>query len=238
MKRKMIIYALSIMSVAILLMSGCKKDNTITPTPTPTPIPATITDINGNVYHTLTIGTQVWLKENLKVTKYRNGDPIPNITDFTNWGNLTTGAYCSYNNSSSMANTYGLMYNWYAVIDSRKIAPAGWHVPTYDDVHKLSLYLGNVNNNPGGKLKETGFVHWENPNTGATNSTGFTALPGGRCDLTSFSFFGKEGNWWTSSQDVYSSDEGSMFTMSYFGDYFALLSFDKKYGISVRCIKD
>lgn len=238
MKRKLSIYSFILMSF-VLLNWGCSKsdDNT---TPAKTPTPATITDIDGNVYHTVTIGSQVWLKENLKVSRYRNGDSIPNITNSTIWNNLSTGACCSYDNSTTMLNTYGYLYNWFAVIDSRKICPLGWHVPTLAEVNTLDEYLGSSNNNNGGKLKETGLTHWAIPNGGATNSTGFTALPGGRRFLVANGFFGlgNEGNWWTSSQDVFSSDEASYFTIDYFQGYLAQLGFNKKYGISVRCIKD
>jgi uncharacterized protein (TIGR02145 family) len=138
----------------------------------------TVTDIDGNIYHTVTIGTQVWMVENLKTTKYRNGDPIPNVTGNA-WAALTTGAYCWYNNDAATYKaTYGALYNWYAVADSRNIAPTGWHVPTDAEWTTLTTFLGGESV-AGGKLKETGTNHWTSPNTGATNETGFTALPGG-----------------------------------------------------------
>jgi uncharacterized protein (TIGR02145 family) len=113
----------------------------------------------------------VWLKENLRVTHYRNGDPILKVTYSPNWNTLTTGAYCNYANNSGIIVSYGRLYNWYAVHDTRNIAPSGWHVATDDEWKALSNYLSV---NDGGKLKEAGYAHWFSPNTGATNSSGFT----------------------------------------------------------------
>jgi uncharacterized protein (TIGR02145 family) len=138
----------------------------------------TVTDIDGNIYSTVTIGTQVWMKENLKVTHYRDGDTIPNITDSTSWTNLNSGAYCSYNNDTSFISTYGLLYNWYAVIDSNNIAPQGWHIPTLIEWQTLVMELGGISI-AGGKMKEADTLHWLSPNAGATNESEFTALPTG-----------------------------------------------------------
>lgn len=140
--------------------------------------PPTVTDYDGNVYQTVLIGDQCWMMENLKVTHYRNGDPIPHVTDGVTWGNLTSGAYCNYNNDEGNVATYGRLYNWYAVDDSRNIAPAGWHVPSDAEWQTLVDYLGG-DAVAGGKMKEAGTTHWASPNTGATNESGFTALPGG-----------------------------------------------------------
>jgi len=134
-----------------------------------------VSDTDGNTYQTVKIGAQLWMAENLKVTQYRSGETIPNVTDTTAWGGLTTGAYCFYNNDANNANTYGSLYNWYAFVDSRNIAPEGWHVPDKSEWQTLVDYLGNA----GGKMKETGTEHWNAPNSGATNESGFTALPGG-----------------------------------------------------------
>jgi len=149
----------------------------------------TLTDIDGNVYKTVKIGNQWWMAENLKVTHYRNGDAIPNVTSNLVWERLTTGAYCYYNNYSNFAADYGALYNWYAVTDSRSIAPEGWHVPTDEEWKQLEMFLGMSQNeadatgsrgtNEGGKLKESWYDHWDGPNTGATNESGFTARPGG-----------------------------------------------------------
>ena len=138
----------------------------------------TVTDIDGNVYNTVTIGTQVWMKENLKVTHYNNGDEIPNIEDNAAWTGLSNGAYCNYQNDNDFVDTYGRLYNWFAVDDGREICPTGWHIATDAEWTILSDYLGG-RHIAGGKLKEAGTTHWASPNTGATNSSGFTGLPSG-----------------------------------------------------------
>ena len=139
----------------------------------------TLKDYDGNYYHAVKIGNQTFTVENLKVTHYRNGDPIQNITGNMDWHNATTGAYCYYNNDTALGRVYGALYNWYALKDPRGLVPQGWHVPTYDEWETLDRYLEPHSLHVGGKLKETGTKHWKAPNTGATNSTGFTALPGG-----------------------------------------------------------
>jgi uncharacterized protein (TIGR02145 family) len=160
-----------------------------------------INDIDGNSYHTVTIGTQVWMVENLKTTRYSNGEPIPNITDANQWSNLTSGAFSNYNNDESIALEYGRLYNYYTVIDNRNLCPTGWHVPANDDWITLTTYLGGESV-AGGKLKETGTNHWKSPNTGATNETGFTALPGGhRSNSGNFNDIGDDGYWWSSTGD-------------------------------------
>jgi len=196
----------------------------------------TVTDIDGNVYNTITIGTQVWMAENLKTTKYRDGTTIPNVTDNTAWSNLTTGAYCDNSNLSSNSDTYGKLYNWYAVADVHNICPTGWHMPTDAEWSVLTTYLGGESV-AGGKLKETGTTHWESPNTGATNETGFTALPGGyRYDNGSFYNVGNYGLWWSSTESNISN--------AWFRDAYYLynnvnrLNISKKDGFSVRCVKD
>ncbi len=198
----------------------------------------TVTDIDGNVYHTVTIGTQVWMVENLKTTKYRNGDVIKNITDNTawygSWYGSNAGAWCYYDNNSYNGTIYGKLYNWYAVDDSRKIAPSGWHVPTDAEWTTLTTYLGGVSI-AGGKLKETGLTHWAGPNTGATNETGFTALPGGHRE----GYMHSIGYWWsaTSVDNEYSQYAWSR-NMDYdYSDVFRGKVF-KTYGYSVRCVKD
>ena len=196
-----------------------------------------VTDADGNVYHPVTIGTQVWLVENLKTTHYRNGDPISNVTDDTEWSNLTTGAYCSYNNQDSLAAIYGQLYNWYAVTDSRKLTPSGWHVPTDAEWTTLENYLGGINI-AGGKLKESGTTHWGSPNTGATNESGFCALPGGQRVTPWYTTgIGGAAFFWTSTETstesaywrYLASDKASIDNK---GNYY------KVAGFSVRCLKD
>jgi len=163
-----------------------------------------VVDIDGNNYQTVKIGDQVWMAENLKVTHYNNYDPIPNVTDSAQWISLRTGAYCSYDNLAENAEIYGHLYNAFAIMDQRGLCPAGWHVPSKDEFKILLDTLGGWEI-AGGMLKESGWSHWEVPNTGANNRTGFTALPGGNrtkkgfrnkqwyCYLWSSSI---SGSWW------------------------------------------
>ena len=204
----------------------------------------TVTDIDGNVYQTIVIGNQEWMMENLKVTHYRNGDQIPHLTDDGDWASTFSGAYCVYDNDPSYANTYGNLYNWFAVDDSRGLAPEGWHVPTHDDWHadndwnELVDYLGG-SVVAGGKMKETGTTHWNSPNTGATNESGFTALPGGYKSSACGGYFGDIGVWanfWSSSD----LDSNDAWTIRLYFDDSQFYNFDryKKYGFSIRCVKD
>ena len=197
----------------------------------------TVTDIDGNVYQTVTIGTQVWMAENLKVTHYGNGDAIPHVTAAGTWSGLTTGGYCEYNDDEDNVATYGRMYNWYAVSDSRSIAPAGWHVPTDAEWQTLVDYLGG-STLAGGKIKEAGTSHWSSPNTGATNESGFSALPGGsrRADGTAYYYLTLYGYFWSSSQ---SGTLDAWNLCLYYTDAVAYRSYaDKRAGESVRCVKD
>jgi uncharacterized protein (TIGR02145 family) len=192
----------------------------------------TITDIDGNVYHSIVVGNQEWMIENLKTTKYSDGTAIQNVIDDSMWKGLKSGAYCYYNNDGVK---YNKLYNWYAVTNSKNICPAGWHVPTNDEWIILGSYLGG-NTLAGGKLKEIGTSHWETPNAGATNETGFTSLPSGfRNYAGGFGGIGTTGNYWSSS------DDGGTHT-SYWQVYYnegGLYQFGnpKQEGYSVRCIK-
>jgi uncharacterized protein (TIGR02145 family) len=198
-------------------------------------IVGTITDIDGNVYNTVTIGTQVWMKENLKTTKYNDGTAIPLVIDNMAWYNLSTPGYCWYNNDAATYKaTYGALYNWYT-FNTEKLCPKGWHVPPDKEWETLVVYLGwDVS---GGKLKEIGTIHWRYPNTGATNETGFTALPGGRriYDGT-FEDIENYGYWWSSTRDTPVSALYRF--MGY--DYSWVLQGrdDLEAGESIRCLKD
>ena len=163
------------------------------------------TDADGNTYTTVTIGSQVWMKENLKTSKYRNGNAITtNLTDI-GWQNTTSGAYAIYNNDAANNTTYGKLYNWYAVADPRGLCPAGWHAPSDAEWTTLENFLGGANG-AGGKMKSTGTILtgtglWQDPNTDATNSSGFTGLPGGyRLDFGAYTDFGYYGYWWSSTE--------------------------------------
>lgn len=200
----------------------------------------TITDIDGNVYDTIHIDTQIWLRPNLKVTHYRNGDPIPNVTDSATWYSLTTGAYCDYDNDSNNAAVYGRLYNWYAVNDPRGIAPVGWRVPTYEDWDTLQIFLG-YDLVAGGKLKEIGTTHWMAPNTGASDEYDFTALPGGqRADSIysgTFSEITQQGYWWSSSEidTVYPWGVNISYNSEGFTNWGAST---RRSGFSIRLISD
>ena len=195
-----------------------------------------ISDIDGNVYNTITIGTQVWMKENLKVTHYRTGEEIPLVTDNAIWWNLKTGAYCNYGNDASHVIIYGRLYNHYAVTDNRNICPVGWHVPTDNDWTTLESHLGG-STLAGGKMK--GINYWSSPNTGADNSSGFTAFPGGFRDGNGFgvfSAFSYSSYYWSST--INNSSSAWFRSMFYKDSILKSANNSKALGFSVRCIKD
>ena len=201
---------------------------------------STVTDIDGNVYRTVKIGTQVWMAENLKTTKYRNGDPIPNVRDNESWKALTTGAYCWYNNDGANKASYGGLYNWFAVADIRKIAPKGWHVASDAEWSILTDFLGGTDV-AGGKMKEAGTNHWNSPNNDATNSSGFTALPSssrghadGSFDVGYFFCF-----WWSNAvgDTIYEAWPRGLYYNSAGFSRGGLL-YAGWHGYSVRCVKD
>ncbi len=191
-----------------------------------------VTDIDGNVYHSVNIGNQVWMTENLKTTHYRNGDPIPMVSDANTWGSLTAGAYCNYENNESNASAYGRLYNWYAINDDRNIAPLGWHVSTDEDWSALTIYLGG-DKVAGGKIKEPGSTHWSYPNLVTEQNFNFKALPGGyRVTVNGiFHYFGQYGVYWSSNSNsvryLDNSDTKIVWT-----------SASNYEGFSVRCVKD
>ena len=197
-----------------------------------------VTDVDGNIYYTVTINTQVWMLKNLNVTKYRNSNPIPNVTDSATWHNLTTGAYSNYDNIPSNSTTYGKLYNFYAVNDSRKICPTGWHVPTDAEWTLLTDYLGGESI-AGGKLMEEGTNHWPMLNKNADNSSGFTALPGGSRNYDgtggAFNYIGSIGYWWSSSVIT----NGAWFR-AIIGNTINVGRFpiNSAFGFSIRCLKD
>ena len=188
------------------------------------------------------IGTQIWMTKNLSVSRYRNGDLIPQVSNPTQWANLTTGAWCYYANNSANGLVYGKLYNWYAVNDARGIAPLGWHVPSDAEWTTLVSYLGFADV-AGGKLKAIGTLQagtgvWFTPNGASTNSSGFTALPGGYiADNGSGSFLlSKYGYWW--SRTEFGSLRAIARILNYTNGSVTNLEYFKDYGFSVRCIKD
>ena len=183
------------------------------------------TDADVNHYSIIKIGTHIWMAENLKTTKYNDGTSILNVTDDNQWSHLTSGASC-----------YDYIYNWYAIDDSRKICPVGWHVSTNADWTTLVNYLGS-SNVAGGKMKETCSNQWSIPNYGATNESGFSGLPiSYRADDGSFSSWGDFAEWWTS---IRSSASNALTRYLYYGDAGVGYSdFHKTFGFPVRCVKD
>jgi uncharacterized protein (TIGR02145 family) len=194
-------------------------------------------DGDNNNYPVVQIGDRLWMAENLKTTKYNNGTIIPLVTNNAIWQNLSTGAYSWYNNNETLyKKTYGALYNWYSM-DTKNICPAGWHVPTNNEWSALETYLGGYSV-AGGKMKEVGIAQWDSPNTDATNSSGFSALPGGgRIEDGSFTELGIGGYFWSSSQ---ASETEVCGRGLWYDD--AELNGDcdtfKNYGLSVRCIRD
>ena len=183
-------------------------------------------------YPSVLIGAQYWMEKNLEVTTYRNGDPIPYVTDATAWAALTTGAWCYYNNDPSN----GKLYNWYAVNDPRGLAPTGWHVPTDVEWTTLSTTLGG-DAVAGGKMKVAGTTRWTAPNTGADNSSGFAGLPGGlRGSLGTFASVGSSGDWWSSTED--NTTLAWFRYLLYYNGSISRATNDKQAGYSVRCLRD
>jgi uncharacterized protein (TIGR02145 family) len=197
-----------------------------------------ITDYDGNSYDTVIIGSQVWMKQNLRTTHYNNGIAIPLVIGNAAWASLTTGARSYYDNDSTANDAvYGALYNWYAVSDINLICPSGWHVSTNAEWQNAEIFLGG-STIAGGKMKEAGTVHWKSPNTGATNSSGFTGLPGGMRDPLNNSFrtLKENGLWWTAT--AYNT---SLVWSTYLWYLFAGVDHNpvpKHYGLSIRCVKD
>ena len=184
----------------------------------------------------ITIGTQVWESTNLDVTTYRDGTPIPEVTDPTAWASLTTGAWCYYNNDPANEGTYGKLYNWYAVNDPRGLAPEGYHVPTVAEWTSLIDYLGGEDV-AGGKMKSTGTLLWLSPNTAATNESGFSGLPGGgRNDGGTFAGVGRGATYWSSS--LHSKENALICFLGNDNGHQGRLNFNRRYGFSVRCLRD
>lgn len=196
-----------------------------------------VKDVDGNIYHTVTIGTQVWMAENLRTTRYNDGKKIPMVSDNTTWESQTAPARCWYNNDSiNYARSYGAIYNYYAVdIGSnggRNVCPDGWHVPNASDWNRLFTYLGGEYF-AGGKLKDTGTTHWVAPNYGATNETGFTALPSGGRDYSGrFYGMGEYNGWWSSPES------GAFRSLASDRVWVYVAQCPQNQGFSIRCIKD
>lgn len=231
MKKLNFFLTLSLLLTILLSENSCKKEDVSNENNEL----ITVTDIDGNTYHGIKIGSKVWMVENLRTTKFNDGANIPIVTNPTEWSNLSSPAYCYYSNSINNSVIYGNLYNWYA-INSGKLSPQGWHVATKVEWESLITYLGGENI-AGGKLKEIGLSHWRSPNVDATNEVGFTALPGGLRDYPGgFYRINEDSFWWSSTEGgtsrawhyeinfsegtIYGNDDG------------------KRAGYSVRCVKD
>jgi uncharacterized protein (TIGR02145 family) len=197
---------------------------------------STVSDIDGNTYVTVKIGNQWWMVENLRATHYRNGDLIPILSTDTEWQNTTAGACCNYDNTMMHVDIYGKLYNWYAVNDDRNIAPEDWHVASDIEWQTLVDFLGG-SAIAGGIMKESGTAHWESPNSGATNASGFSALPGGlRYSYGKYFNLGTSGSWWSTTE----------FNVTYAWRWGLVnnstevlhSNYDKRDGYSIRCVKD
>lgn len=208
---------------------------------------SSVTDIDGHNYPLVTIGGQCWMAENLRTTRYRNSDFIPNIEDSTAWAQLSTGAWCNYENNVGYDSVFGKLYNWYAATDARGVCPSGWHVPTDVEWQQMEGALGmpaddvvlpgdrGILQNIGGQLKS--ITWWDSPNVGANNSSGFSGLPGAmRYHNGNFGSLGSSGAWWTAS------DEGPETTWyrSFYSSGRGIIRFflPKYYGLSLRCVRD
>lgn len=224
----------------VIIFSSCEDDNQPDKENVQIPLPdstilfntnltyGTVSDIDGNVYRTIDIKGKIWMAENLRVTHYRNGDQIENVTDSVAWSKLNTGAYCDYANMPGISKFYGRLYNENAIIDARNLAPTGWHVAS---IQELSATVDSYDQY--GKLKETDTIHWKGPNTGATNETGFTALPSGcRFGNGGFSGIGEFCYYFGSNNYYYNLHYNSVRLNGTYGGGVANM------GMSVRCVKD
>lgn len=209
----------------LIFTSLCRKDeNNI------------IKDKDGNIYHSITVGNQEWLLENLKTTKFSDGRSIPLVPGFTAWMRLTTPGYCWYDNNKDLyKEPYGALYNWHAV-NTGKLCPQGWHVPDEGEWTELIEYLGGTVK-AGSKLKEEGTFHWDAPNPGATNESGFTALAGGARGVDgSFILSGRLCAFWSATG--YGSWSAKSFNLNNTDGEVRNIAYGVTNGMSVRCIKD
>lgn len=203
-----------------------------------TEFPKTITDSEGNVYHTVQINNQVWVIENLRSTKYRNGDPITNITDNNNWSKTEDGAYCWYRDKPEEFSEYGILYNLNAITDNRGLVPNGWHIPSFSEYRILISSLGGINV-AGGKLKEAGIRHWESPNNTDSNLSNFGALPGGyRNHNGGFDFVYQTGTWWSSTINLTGTRSAWCINLGNKSTNVGVQCFLAPTGAYVRCLMD
>ena len=246
MKRNIRFYFMLLTGLILINADGCKKDSG----------PEVVLDKDGNEYSTIIIGTQKWLAENLKTTKYNDGTQISCVTDNTEWSGNTTGAYCWYDNNVTYKDPYGALYNWYAV-NTGKLCPAGWHVPTDEEWTTMEDYLiahnfnydGTTSGHKTGKSLASLTLWRSTTTTGAIgnsdfpeyrNKSGFNAFPGGyRFDFNgTFNLIEISGYWWTATEPEYSPVSGFSRSLSFNSQLLGIDFFPKGYGLSVRCVKD
>jgi uncharacterized protein (TIGR02145 family) len=215
------------LSALIIFPISCKKE---------TSHPDPVADIEGKIYKTVKIGTQVWMAENLKTTRLNDGTDVPLATDASTWSNLTTPGYCWYlNDADSFKDVYGAIYNGYTA-ETGKLCPVGWHIPSKEDWQILRGFLGD-STKAGGKLKEAGTLHWLAPNKGTDNSSGFSALPSGiRYFEGTFASILSYTCFWS---DTETGDGDNWYVALYFAEASFIIDHrNKKHGFSVRCLKD
>ncbi len=212
-------------AILILLSLSCKKDRLQT---------GTVTDIDGNVYKTVKIGTQTWMAENLRTTRLNDGTALNEINDKVEWGATQTPGFCWFNYDINEKKPWGAFYNSKAVY-SGKLAPQGWHIPTNEDWELLAQTLGGLDV-AGGKLKEKGTTHWASPNTAATNQSGFTALPNGVTSSSGFGYTYVVGFYFSSTQEI--ADAVSLYTMGSNNGKLQFTSVTDGVGFPARCVKD
>ena len=236
---------LTTLAIVLILINTCKKDDK-NPTNNKTEIIfnskknySTITDIESNVYKTITIGTQTWMAENLRTCHFRNGLSIPEETNHIDWTNLSTCAFCNYNNTKNNDTIikFGRLYNWYTVSGTNNIAPDGWHVPSEVEWSTLITYLGGVYI-AGINMKEAGITHWLNLNPDTDNSSGLTLLPSGYRDNIEGEFvgIGTKGVWWSSTE----FDSSNAWRQHVYNNQSFVFGtvINKSCGFSIRCIKN
>ncbi len=194
-----------------------------------------VIDADGNLYHTVRIGKQNWMVENMRVTKFRNGDLILNAREDNEMSDHTNESYSNYDDIENNSNKYGRLYNWYVANDGRNICPSGWHVPSDAEWTKLTTYLGGESV-AGGKMKQTDSTIWFSPNTGATNESGFSGIPAGVNRNNTYSFKGSCGYWW--SKNEYGSEYAWGRYLFNYNTKISRSYYDKSYGFSVRCLSD
>jgi uncharacterized protein (TIGR02145 family) len=232
-------------TLAIFILTSCSKNKIDTP-PITTKNDGEVVDIDGNAYHTTKIGNQIWFVENLKVNHLNNGQAILNLKDSASWTKSKKPSYCYYNNDSVGNRIYGKLYNFYTV-NTGKVCPTGWKVPSDSDWFKLLSFVGGENI-AAGKLKVKTYKYWGAPNVGAVDSFGFSALPGGYRSYNSTHFYGRNifGNWWSSKiiKQYYggapSTDDSLARSFTMYYDKANVINITNWFnnGLSIRCIKE